>query len=197
MRRIGDRVRSFDPADRERSRRRPRRRVFGVVWLCAALLLPPLLGSGCRTRPLGESPVRGVRVSDAIDQGDAARRASVRLVLQGLDADEAGEFRRAQGSYERAIQVDPTNPYAYLALARHNLDGGSPGDASNLIDQAAALFEADGFASPEVDVHLIGLRGWDLESRRRPGEASLYLDRAAALDPVLWEDGYLSARELR
>lgn len=181
-------------ADREGSGRPARR---GVRWLCAVLLLLPLFSPGCRTRPPAESPVRGVRVGDVLEVGDPARRASVRLVAQGLDADRAGELRRARGSYERAIQVDPTNPYAYLALARHNLDGGSPGDALNLVDQAAALFDAEGLRSPEVDVHLIGLRGWDLESRGRPGEANLYVERAAALDPLLWQDGYLSAQELR
>jgi len=181
-------------ADSERTGGRGRP---GAKWLCAVLLLLPLFSSGCRTRSAAESPVRGVRVGDVLEVGDPARRASVRLVVQGLEADQAGQLRRARGSYERALQVDPTNPYAYLALARYNLDGGTPGDASDLVDQAAALFEAEGLRSPEVDVQLIGLRGWDLQSRGRPGEASLYLERAAGLDRVVWEDGYLSAEELR
>ncbi len=152
---------------------------------------------GCRTQPPVVEEVQGVRVSDALYKGDAARRASVRLVVQGLDADSRGQSRRARGSYERAIQVDPTNPYAYLALARYHLDGDNPREAANFIDQAAAFFEVEGMRSSEVDVHLIGLRGWLFESRGRPGEAAPYLDRAAALEPEIWGDGYLSARELR
>ena len=146
-------------------------------------------------------------MSDVAERGDAARRASVRLVIQGLDADTAAdlylgmdsetELRRAQGSYERAIQVDPTNPYAYLALARHHLDGGDASQAVNLIDQSAALFEAEGLRSSEVNVHLIGLRGWSFESRGRLGEGELYLSRAARLAPNVWGDGSLSAEELR
>jgi tetratricopeptide (TPR) repeat protein len=146
-------------------------------------------------------------VSDFADRGDAARRASTRLVIEGLDADTAAalytgkdsamELRRAQGSYERAIQVDPTNPYAYLALARHHLDGGDATEAANLVDQSAALFEGEGLRSPEVEVQLIGLRGLSFDAQGRPGEAELYLHRAGALAPGVWGDGYLSAEELR
>ncbi len=163
--------------------------------------------SGCLTQGIDHTGGRALRVSDVAERGDAARRASVRLVIQGLEADTAAdlylgmdsetELRRAQGSYERAIQVDPTNPYAYLALARHHLDGGDATQAVNLIDQSAALFEAEGLRSPEVNVHLIGLRGWSFESRGPSGEGKIYLSRAATLAPNVWGDGSLSAEELR
>ena len=163
--------------------------------------------SGCLSPGTDYAGGRALRVSDVAARGDAARRASVRLVIQGLDADTAAdlylgmdsetELRRAQGSYERAIQVDPTNPYAYLALARHHLDGGDASQAANLIDQSAALFEAEGLRSSEVNVHLIGLRGWSFESRGRSGEGEPYLRRAATLAPNVWGDGSLSAEELR
>ena len=162
---------------------------------------------GCSTRGIYSGEGRAIRVSDFASRGDAARRASTRLVIQGLDADVAAvvssgndsvmELRRAQGSYERAIQVDPTNPYAYLALARHHLDGGDATQAANLIDQSAALFEAEGLKAPEVDVQLIGLRGLNLEALGRTREAAGYLDRAKILAPGVWGDGYLSAEELR
>jgi len=163
--------------------------------------------SGCLSPGTDYAGGRALRVSDVAARGDAARRASVRLVIQGLDADTAAdlylgmdsetELRRAQGSYERAIQVDPTNPYAYLALARHHLDGGDATQAINLIDQSAALFEAEGLRSSEVNVHLIGLRGWSFESRGPSGEGAIYLSRAATLAPNVWGDGSLSAEELR
>ncbi len=152
---------------------------------------------GCATRGFSPEGARGACVTDGLDVADPARRASIRLVVEGLEADQQGALRRAQGSYERAIQVDPTNPYAYLALARHHLDGGDPFEASNFIDQAAALFEAEGLRSPGVNAHLIGLRGWAFEARGRGPEAVLYTERAAALAPAVWGDGYLAPGELR
>jgi tetratricopeptide (TPR) repeat protein len=153
--------------------------------------------SGCRTGGLFPSTGQALRISEAVDRGDAARRASSRLVVQGLDADSQYEPRRAQGSYERAVQVDPTNPYAYLALARHHLDAGDPAQAANFIDQAAALFEAEGIRSPRVEVHLLGLRAWGLDRMGSPAEAASDRNRAAALAPGVWGDGYLSPEELR
>ncbi|MCS5638688.1 MAG: hypothetical protein NZ990_19440 [Myxococcota bacterium] len=152
---------------------------------------------GCATRGFSPEGSRAARVTDALGTGDAARRASVRLVVEGLEADHEGSLRRAQGSYERAIQVDPTNPYAYLALARHHLDGGDPLEAGNFIDQSAALFEAEGLSSPGVNAHLIGLRGWAFEVQGRGAEAGLYSERAASLAPEVWGDGYLAPGELR
>jgi len=164
----------------------------GLLWLAV------VLASGCARPPTPvEEIVDPIRVSDAIGLGDPARRASTRLVVQGLEADEAGESERAQGSYERAVQVDATNPYVYLALARHHLDGGDAAHATYLIDQAAALFEAEGMREPRVGVHLIGLRGRAMQLAGRSEEAILYLDRAGAMAPSIWGDGVLSAEELR
>lgn len=167
-------------------------RTGGLLWLAV------LLASGCARPPtLVEETVDPIRVSDAVGLGDPARRASTRLVVQGLEADEADESERAQGSYERAIQVDATNPYVYLALARHHLDGSDAEHATYLIDQAAALFEAEGMREPRVGVHLIGLRGRAMLLDGRSEEAVLYLERAGAMAPSIWGDGYLSAEELR
>lgn len=183
---------------RGRTLRRDRiSRIGGAVVLALVLAL------GC-AGPGGRRPetVRPIRVSDAVGLGDPARRASTRLTVQGLDDDAAGSLERARGSYERAIQVDATNPYAYLALARHYLDGASPriGDAERatlLIDQAAALFEAEGMREPRVGVHLMGLRGLAMYATGNDADAALYLDRARELAPEVWGDGYLSAEELR
>ena len=128
---------------------------------------------------------------------DTATAITQGLVVQGLDADRQRAWRSAEGSYQRAIQVDPTNPYAYLALARHSLDAGDAALALNLIDQSSALFDAEGLGSDAVRVHLIGLRGWALESTAYPGDGVLYLERAARLAPSVWGDAYLSPGELR
>jgi tetratricopeptide (TPR) repeat protein len=63
-------------------------------------------------------------------------------VLEGLDADERGDAARARGRYERALQIDASNPWAYLSLARHYVEMGEPGAALSHLDRAEALFEA-------------------------------------------------------
>ncbi len=67
-----------------------------------------------------------VRLSDLASEGDPARRASLRLVTRGLDSDSGGQAQLALSQYERAIQVDPNNPFAYLAIARHHVERGDP-----------------------------------------------------------------------
>ena len=175
-------------------------------WSAAASVASCLFGvglafawvSGCaNSKPGASASVEPIRISQALGQGDPARRASVRLVVQGLDEDEANRTQRARGSYERALQVDPTNPYAYLALARHALEVGEAEQALDFIEQAAALFEAEGLRRPEVGVHLIGLRAEALQAGGRAEEAQLYFETAGDLAPAVWRDGTLSASELR
>ncbi|MCH2186541.1 tetratricopeptide repeat protein [Myxococcota bacterium] len=176
-------------------------------WSAALRWTRPVLGlglvlawlSGCQTHPPAPSKtkVEPMRISQALGQGDPARRASIRLVVQGLDEDEAGRPQRARGSYERALQVDPTNPYAYLAMARHELELGESQDALDFIEQAAALFESEGQRRPEVGVHLIGLRAEALRAGGRDQEAQLYFETAGELAPEIWGDGALSPSELR
>ena len=186
-----------------RMRLRPRRiklatRDFGFGSALATLGFIGCMVAGCAgpAKPPAAA-IEPIRVSKALGLGDPARQASTRLVVQGLDADEAGQIQRARGSYERALQVDPTNPYAYLALARHALDVGEPNDAIDFIEQAAALFEAEGLRQPEVGVHLIGLRAQAFEVAGRTEESELYFETAAEMAPHIWQDGSLSATELR
>ena len=80
--------------------------------------------------------------------GDDQFRASQRLVLEGLDADERGEAARAHSRYERALQIDASNPWVYLALARHYIDQGEPGRALAHLDRAEALLDAQRSALP-------------------------------------------------
>ena len=138
-----------------------------------------------------------VRVSEVVDVGDPARRASLRLVLSGLDADVLQKLQRALGNYERAIQVDPTNPFAYLAIARHHAESHDPSWALSFLDKAEALFRAQGDISPRVTPHLVGLRGQALYASGQIEEGALLLEQAWALAPEIWEDGRLSAEELR
>ncbi len=147
------------------------------------------------------APLRGpagpLRLSQLADEGDPARRASMRLILQGLDADALGQPDQARVPYERALRVDPLNPYAYLAMARHLASGERPARALPYLDKAQTLFAAQGALSPGVEANLVGLRGAALRADGRFEEGAPLLERARQLEPSVWSDGALRADELR
>ena len=130
-------------------------------------------------------------------QGDAVRRASQQLVLDGLDSAIERLPDVALRQYERAIQVDPTNPYGYLAIARHHIDANDPRRALPFLDQAEALLRAQGAYSPAIEAHVVGLRGAALYAMGEPEQGFPMLQRASQLAPSVWADGHLSAAELR
>jgi tetratricopeptide (TPR) repeat protein len=115
---------------------------------------------GARPRRAGPD---SLRVSEALDE-------KLRLVLQGLDEDGAGRGDRALSSYERAIQIDSTNPYAYLALARHEVEAERWERALEALDQAELLFGAEG--APGLEAHLVVLRGAARLGKGYGGDAS-------------------------
>ena len=161
----------------------------------AGLALVPLaLALGC----IGPGPagVSSLRIGEMAGQGDAARRASLGLLIEGLELDSSGGGARARSQYERAIQVDPTNPYAYLALARHHIEGNTSDRALDILVQCRGLLASQGELSPEVEVHLDGLRGQALFEAERFDEAIPLLDRAGEQAPAVWGDGRLTASEL-
>ncbi len=163
--------------------------VLLVVWLV-----------GCSGRGLSgafRDVDQPLTTSRALGQGDATRDASLRLVIAGLDDDEAGRPSRALASYQRAVRVDPTNPFAYLALARHHLEYHSGEEASAFLEQARSRFEMEGQLGPAVDVWGIGLRAWIDRSRGRDAIADSRFETARTLSPEIWEDEQLSAGELR
>ena len=155
----------------------------GLVALAIALG-----SSGCLA-PLAPQ-VAPFTISEVAHDGDPTRRASTRLVLRGLTADVSGDVTRARADYQRALQVDATNPYAFLALARFEVERGDRERALSMIDQAETLMRLE--RAPEgALVHARGLRGV-LGARG----SSLLVDAEAAL-PEVWRDHRLDARELR
>ncbi len=160
----------------------------------AALALLALFPTGCQLAALRPAPVQpSLRVSAAAQEGDARRRASMQLVLDGLDAESAGRAREALSRYEDSLKVDPNNPYASLALARHEIFAGDPDRGLAHLDRFAALAGADSRAA----AHLAGLRGAALSALGKPALARPYLDEARSLSPAIWGDALLDARELR
>ena len=171
--------------------------VFAFLGACVGL-------SGCAQfhDPLSRGMPRmgadgPLTASRALAQGDAQRVASLRLVIAGLDEDEGGRPSRASAGYQRAIQVDSTNPFAYLALARHHLEYGHVEKAAAFLDQARSLFEAEGQLGPEVDVWGIGLRAWVDRGIGRDSLADSRFEAARQLSSEIWADELLSAGELR
>ncbi len=157
------------------------------------------LGAGC-TGPFPgprSAPAASFRMASLENVGDPARRASNRLLAAGLDRDVQGKPSLALGQYERALQVDPTNPYAYLVLARHHVEANDAERSLSFLDRAEALFAQEPQAPPGVEAHLVGLRGVALRGAGRSEAARPLLARARELDPAAWSDGRLSARELR
>ena len=159
-------------------------------------LVLALAAFGC-AGVLGPGGGGDFHLSELASEGDPAFRASMRIVLDGLDADVAGDPDLALVRYERSLQVDPMNPYAYLALARHRVEGEDPASALPFLDKSRALLRAQGELTPGVEAHLDGLRGAALLASRRRNEAVPLLERARSLAPGAWSDGRLDADELR
>lgn len=171
----------------------PTRRLETAKRLWLALLILSVAACGSLPRVTPQAPVR---IHELVDQGDPARRASLRLLVEGLEADGDGEPARAKGRYERAMQVDPTNPYVYLVFARHEVDRRRPGQAEAFLDQSRALFEATGGVPVRVEVHFVGLRGAVAALRGQRSVAARELAQARRLAPGVWGDAYLTAQEL-
>ena len=138
-----------------------------------------------------------LRISEIEQLGDARRRASMRLVVEGLDAEIASMPQRALGRYQRAIQSDSGNPFVYLALARYYTAIADPERALEHLDRAQSLLDPDGDLYRGAEPHLRGLRGRALAEAGRLGDAKLLLAEARRLAPSVWGDYYLDASELR
>jgi tetratricopeptide (TPR) repeat protein len=149
---------------------------------------------GCATSG-GFSQPQPLRLSQVAGQGDAARVASMRFVQSGLRADDSGQTRQALGDFERALQIDPGNPVAYLALSRHEVFAGDPQRGLDVLDKAQSLLETDP-EGPAAAPHLDGLRGAALRELGRRNEAQPLLSSARELAPGVWGDGVLDAYEL-
>jgi hypothetical protein len=138
-----------------------------------------------------------LRISDVVGQGDPTRRASTRLVVNGLTASPP---EQGLSHYERAIQIDATNPYAYLALAAYEIQWGDLERGVQSLAQSELLLDSEDLRSPRVEPHLVGLHGRSKLRRydageQRSGEA--LLDEARRMAPEVWGDGWLGVGELR
>lgn len=165
-------------------------------WVLALALCFAFACAG-PTGPRTSPKVDPLRISEVAKSGDPTRRASTRLVLNGLAASPP---EQGLTHYERAIKIDATNPYAYLALAAFEVQWGDLERGEQSLAQSELLFDSQDLRSPRVEPHLVGLRGraklrgYDT-GEHNAGEA--LLDEAKAMAPQVWGDGWLSVTELR
>jgi tetratricopeptide (TPR) repeat protein len=166
----------------------------GALRALAALGLGACaLACATRVPTVAPPPAAALRLSSIAGEGDARRRASQQLVLSGLDADVLGKSAEALPHYEDALKVDPNNPFAYLALARHEIFSGDPDRGLAALDRFVAL-------APPAEAsaaHVAGLRGAALLALGKSALAKPFLEEARALAPAQWGDARLDAQELR
>ena len=168
-----------------------------VVWGWVALVAGGVgLIGGC-AGPFRGPRAEALRISQLDYVGDARHQASMRLVVEGLDAEIASTPQRALGRYERAIQIDPSNPFAYLVLARYYAAIADSERALQHLDRAQSLLDPSTAVYRSTEPHLLGLRGWALAAAGRSADADPLLTEARRLAPSVWGDGRLEASELR
>lgn len=173
---------------------RPLASVVLVVWGWVALVAGGI--GGC-AGPLRGPRAEVLRISELEYVGDARHQASMRLVVEGLDAELAASPQRALSRYERAIQIDPSNPFAYLVLARYYAALADSERALQHLDRAQSLLDPSTSVYRSAEPHLLGLRGWALAEAGRSADADPLLADARRLAPSVWGDGRLAASELR
>jgi tetratricopeptide (TPR) repeat protein len=161
-----------------------------VAWAWIALV------GGC-AGPTGAPRGAALRIAEIDHLGDARRQASMRLLVEGLDAEIASAPQRALSRYQRAIQIDPGNPFAYLVLARYYAAIADPERALEHLDRSQSLLDPDAALYQWAEPHLRGLRGWALTETGRSADAEPLLTEARRLAPSVWGDGRLDASELR
>jgi tetratricopeptide (TPR) repeat protein len=161
-----------------------------LAWGCFSLI------GGCAATTRAPDGA-ALRISQINQLGDARRQASMRLVVEGLDAEIASTPQRALSRYQRAIQIDPGNPFAYLALARYYAAISDPERALEHLDRAQSLLDPDGALYRSAEPHLLGLRGRALAQAGWQEDAGPLLAEARRLAPSVWGDGRLDASELR
>ena len=111
----------------------------------ASLLLLALLASGCESLPLraGTSGSSGDATSPAGDIVAPARSPSAALLERSRSYSAAGEYSEAAASLERAVRIEPANPWLWLELARVHLATGNTAQAEAHVRKALSLAGTD------------------------------------------------------
>lgn len=107
------------------------------------------------------------------------RRASVKLVQQGQDLLRTGDYSAALARFERAIDVDSTNPYSLYFVARAHYFLTHYRESLNFLDVAESRLAGDDRWLAEIHV----LRARNATALGFHGRADVNYIRALALHP--------------
>ena len=124
------------------------------------LLLVFLMISGCAVLgrdSVGDRDLRRAVLEDQsftveeVPEGAPAHRAaSFRLAAEGYRALQSGHVREAEDRLEKALSVDPRNPFCYLYLAEIRYLEGDTGQALIFLNQAEVQFQGHPYWLGEV-----------------------------------------------
>ena len=89
-------------------------------------------------------------VEEVPEGAPAHRAASFRLAAEGYRALQSGNVREAEDRLEKALSVDPRNPFCYLYLAEIRFREGDTGQALIFLNQAEVQFQGHPYWLGEV-----------------------------------------------
>ena len=139
-------------------------------------------------RPASPEAMTGLVKTDLLDnKKDAARSRieaqlakspndSTLLMVAGGTFYALGDLARAESSWQRAMQTDPSNMEAYNKLARLYL-------VQNRLDEARAQYEAAAKEDPKLAVPATTMVGIILTIQNNHQEARKQYERALSIDP--------------
>lgn len=136
-----------------------------------------------------EDDRRGESPSQITRDTSPERAASLRLSGRGESALEEGRAEEAVDHLERAIQIDPSNPFAYYYFGQARLAQGRPEEALTLLSRAEVLFHDRSHWLCETLVAM----GRILEEMGRVQEAAGCFRRALDADP--WSEAAAAGLE--
>ncbi|MDP8254682.1 MAG: tetratricopeptide repeat protein [Candidatus Alcyoniella australis] len=123
-------------------------------------------------------PQNRMSFEENLNRSSGQRRASNELVAQGRRSLASGNPPIAVSRFEKAIQVDPHNPFAYYYLAQAQFDQGRYDQTEPLASKAASYFGDDGFWLGRCDL----LRAKALLARGETRAAYSAVQRSLSFD---------------
>ena len=118
-------------------------------------------------------------VEAAPAEAPAHRTASFRMAADGYRALRSGQLQEAEDKLEKALSVDPRNPFCYLYLAEIRFREGDIRQALILLNQAEVLFQGHPYWLGEVCTK----KGLCWEALDSPEKAQSAYGRALEYNP--------------
>ncbi len=122
------------------------------------LLIPPLLGlTACASVPLSEMPGDVGETPAEVEESQArsgTAEAIRELVESGRTSRESGDYPQALAIIERAIRIEPRNPYLWLELGETHLSQGNAQQAAATARKAMSVAGADRVAKMAAEALL-------------------------------------------